>query len=293
MRYSEQILKSWTEPLSQSEKQRAEHSKNMVRSAIAYNPELSNMDIEVFCQGSYANNTNVRAESDVDICVMLKSTFYYDLPKETSKFDFNFASPTISFPQFRAIVKYSLQKKFGEQCVIDGNNSLKIRENTYHVKADVVPAFQYRHYLSLSDIYDEGTLFLTKDGSEIINYPKIHLENGRAKNQDTSHRYKKLVRIMKHIKNNMEDEGLTDGNHITSFLVESLIWNVPNNIITGYESWVETVKHTLNYLLRVFYHNDHQCWKEVSDLLYLFRNRKWSDIEVRYWLHNTYKYLGF
>jgi len=46
---------------------------------------------EIFLQGSYCNDTNIYAESAVDVVIRLDSTFYYDTSKltttETSNFD--------------------------------------------------------------------------------------------------------------------------------------------------------------------------------------------------------------
>lgn len=80
MKYSEQTLQNWTVPLSQTEERRADNTIKMVRKAIDESEELKAMNIEVFIQGSYANNTNVRTESDVDVCVMLKDVFYAEYP---------------------------------------------------------------------------------------------------------------------------------------------------------------------------------------------------------------------
>lgn len=47
---------------------------------------------------------------------------------------------------------------------------------------------------------------------------------------------------MKHVKNEMLDEGKANGDKITSFLVECLVWNIPDATITGYSTWTETVR---------------------------------------------------
>src|ERR1051326_3417660 len=41
--------------------------------------EYNGKSYEVFLQGSYCNDTNVYAESDVDIVICLKTVFYHDL----------------------------------------------------------------------------------------------------------------------------------------------------------------------------------------------------------------------
>ena len=108
------------------------------------------------------------------------------------------------------------------------------------MNADVVPAFQYRDYKAINSLdatrYIEGIKYIANDGSVVINYPKEHISNGKQKNIKTNHAYKKLVRIMKHIRNNMADERKINPDKITSFLTECLVWNVPDSIITGNDS---------------------------------------------------------
>ena len=81
-------------------------------------------------------------------------------------------------------MKKALQEKF--KYINDGNKSLKISENTYHVQADVVPVFQLRNYRYIKsyvvDNFVEGTWLVSKTGQEISNYPKVHIENGKNKN---------------------------------------------------------------------------------------------------------------
>ena len=293
MKYTEQQLQAWTAALSPTEEQRAENTIKMIKSAIDASDNLRAMDIEVFTQGSFANNTNVRSDSDVDVCVMLKDTFFYDLPEGKSASDYGITPSSMTFQRYRDLVKNALEDKFGASYVADGNKSLKIRENTYHVQADVVPAFQYRRYTTTVGRYHEGTRFYAKDGSQVTNYPKVHIKNGTDKNNRTNYKYKKLVRIMKHVKNEMVDDGKTNGDKITSFLVECLVWNVPDSTITGYNSWTETVKQAIIYLYNAIKDDKHKEWGEVSELLYLFRGRKWTDQDAKQWLYDAWNYMGY
>ena len=297
MKYSEEKLQSWTEPLSATEEQRAENAINMVRDAIESNDELSSMDIEVFIQGSYANNTNVRSESDVDICVMLKDVFHSVYPDGKSREDYGFTAASLTFTRYREMVKDALQAKFKSDSVYDGNKSLKVDENTYHVKADVVPSFQLRNYYYWNSTdpnsYVEGTWFVSNSGEEVTNYPKEHVSNGKTKNNETNHKYKRLVRIMKHIRNEMVDDKKANGEKITSFLVECLIWNIPNSTITGYSTWTETVKQAIVYLYSAINNEKHEEWTEVSKMLYLFRGRKWTAQDAKQWLYDAWNYLGY
>lgn len=92
MKYSEQTLQNWTAPLSQTEEQRAENTIKMIRDAINSCDELKYKDIDIFIQGSYANNTNVRSESDVDVCVMLRDTFQTVYAEGKGREDYGFFS---------------------------------------------------------------------------------------------------------------------------------------------------------------------------------------------------------
>lgn len=61
--------------------------------------ELNEMNIQVFMQGSYANNTNVWTESDVDVCIMLKDTFHCEYPEDGKDEDYGFTSSAFTFQE--------------------------------------------------------------------------------------------------------------------------------------------------------------------------------------------------
>ncbi len=67
--FSEDTLSNWIKPPSDSEETKLSNSERMVKKALSEDPVLSNKSIEVFGQGSYANDTNVRLNSDIDINV--------------------------------------------------------------------------------------------------------------------------------------------------------------------------------------------------------------------------------
>src|SRR5258706_16087866 len=91
-KFSEDTFDSWRKPPSNSEESKLEAARKSVRKAITDNAELNKLDLEIFGQGSYANDTNVRLNSDVDINVMYKDEFYYDLPEGKTMTDFGIIS---------------------------------------------------------------------------------------------------------------------------------------------------------------------------------------------------------
>ena len=296
MKYSEEILSGWCQPASNTEESKISNAINMIKDAISKSQELADLDIEVFVQGSYANNTNVRTNSDVDVTIMLKSTVFYELIDGLNSSDYGFTEGQISFSEYKERVIRALINKFGKENLALGNKSVKISSNSYHVDADAVIAFQFRNYKTINssrhDRFIEGIKFISNNGAHVVNYPKQHIQNGIEKNKATNHEYKNLVRIFKHIRNNMVDDSIVDGDKISSFLVECLIWNVPNNVISGYSTWSETVQNAISYLYNEINQNKHLEWGEVSEYLYLFRSRKWSDTDAKNFLEKAWTYLG-
>ena len=269
----------------------------MINDAIQSKEELADINYEIFVQGSYANNTNVRQNSDIDVCVMLTTSFYTNYEEGMSSSDFGYTDGGMSFQEFREFVIDALRKKFGYDSVSPQNKCIDIDANSYHVNADVVPALQYRDYKIIhsrdKDKYVEGIKFRSQDGKWVINYPKDHIGNGRKKNNDTNYRYKKLVRIMKHIRNEMVSTDKVNGDVITSFLVECLAWNVPNSYITKHDTWNETLQDSIAYLWNAIDDGNVNEWGEVSERLYLFKGHKWTLQDAKDFLGKMYNYLEY
>jgi tRNA nucleotidyltransferase (CCA-adding enzyme) len=94
-RFSEETFNHWKRTASQTEETRISNAIRMVKDAVSSSNELKDKNIDIFVQGSYANDTNVRAESDVDVCVMLKDTFYSEKIKGFTREDYGFSEGAI------------------------------------------------------------------------------------------------------------------------------------------------------------------------------------------------------
>lgn len=100
--------------------------------------------------------------------------------------------------------------------------------------------------------------------------------------------------MFKKIRNNMVNDQIIDGDTISSFLTECLVWNVPNRIITGYDTWTETIRQAISYLYHAIKDNKHKEWGEVSERLYLFHSgRKWTASEAQAFMKSMWNYLGY
>ena len=112
-----------------------------MRKAICASTKLSSKDIEVFTQGSYANRTNVRQDSDVDVCVMYTGAFFsdYSMSEGLSGSVFGYTDGDYSYAEFKNDVEAALISYFGEDSVTRGNKAFDVHANTYRIDADVVP----------------------------------------------------------------------------------------------------------------------------------------------------------
>lgn len=298
-KFSEDTFKAWCRPASESEEQQISRAIRMAKDAVRSSDKLKGKDIEIFVQGSYANNTNVRKESDVDVCVMLKDTFYSKYPKGKTSKDYGFTQGTNDYSTYRKDIINAARDKYGEENVKPGNKSIKISENGGRVESDLVPSFLYRNYAAINNSdpnkFVDGVIFFPNNGGQVINYPKQHIENGTAKNKDTHRRYKRQVRLLKRIRYKMIDDGWSVNGGISSFLIECLLYNTPNRIFNGNDTYGEQLKQVIIYLYQQTKPGrEASNWKEVSGMLDLFdTTRKWNMSMVHKFLEQVWKIVKF
>src|SRR2546427_10174527 len=77
----EDTLAGWTAPSSDTEQEKQERTERMIREAVAARKPLAECQLSIYAKGSYANNTNVRADSDVDVAVQCTEAVYWDEEK--------------------------------------------------------------------------------------------------------------------------------------------------------------------------------------------------------------------
>ncbi|MCK9544540.1 MAG: nucleotidyltransferase domain-containing protein, partial [Novosphingobium sp.] len=101
---SEQTLSSWSFA-PEATKYKLTHEQ--IREALSkYLPNeastrsnfiLNNANYDVYLQGSYANSTNIKVDSDVDVVIELKTIFSYNIDNltEIEKNDFHTTYPNL------------------------------------------------------------------------------------------------------------------------------------------------------------------------------------------------------
>lgn len=307
MKYTIEKLRRYAEPLSETETDACKHSINMVaeclrdedlgikirrapqyrerEDAFSYEAEtsLGGNRYTVLLQGSYANNTNIKRESDVDVAVIWedKPFSYHKTPDGYSGFGPN--SYCIDESKRKLVEKFG--DIFGPDMVEMGKKSIKIKENTYHKRIDVVPCVRlilsdYRSFDSFQKRIP-GICIIGADGKRTINFPEVHLENGREKNNRTNHMYKKIVRIIKNIHRDCLENG-TDMPitrqklaEIKSFVLECLVYNVPDGHFIP-NDLAKSLKNVIKYLWR--WEGQYYRMHEINGINLLFGQERPSAI---------------
>ena len=145
-RFSEETLNNWRNPPSDTEEEQLSNAERMVRDAIKDDSFLRKVNVRIFGQGSYANDTNVRLNSDIDINVQYQDAFYFHLPPNTNTSQFGLPPPVFySAKAFKNDVQNALINKFGRD-VTRKNKCVVIEGNTYRIGADVVPTCAYKKF---------------------------------------------------------------------------------------------------------------------------------------------------
>src|SRR5579884_371395 len=289
----EDSLAYWAKPPGSTEQDKCDNAVRAIRKAIDGSTKLSSKAVRVFAQGSYCNRTNVRQDSDVDICVLCTDSIFFDLPQNMSARDFGITTPaSYSYSEYKNDVGAALADYFGSG-VTRGKKAFDIHENTYRVDADAVACFEYHRY-SKDGSYVTGTAFVPDGGNRIVNWPDQNYENGVAKNKVTGGRFKDLVRIIKRLRNKMVDENIAEARPIPSFLNECLIWNVPNGGF-GHDTLKGDVRWAIAYLFNnTMKVEDCKEWGEVNELKYLFgAHQSWTMEQAHTFVSKAWDYVGF
>lgn len=298
MYYSEELLQKYSLPLSRTEKDNCESTIHVVMHLLqdfgfkfvrnlemdkdeddfnfGYSMNVGGKNFTIMLQGSYGNGTGIRQESDVDIAIISESTWHMKYSNFIST-NYGFVDSNFSILEFKKNLatfikdRYPGMIRLGNKCIDFSGNG------TSRKNVDLVPSLRYRDYSNDNkndpSNFVGGIYIKTEDGKSIINYPEQTRSNNIGKNKATSYYYKKLVRIIKEIKSDMLESGFQLADKISSFEIESILYNVPNYVLSeAHYSMKERVKSVVNFLAT----NSNSCsnYTEPNELLKIFDNCK-------------------
>lgn len=209
-----EVLQKWAKPGKNEMSKQTYHALRDVLISKLGLPQSN-----IYLQGSYANSTNVRDNSDIDIVVEFPpeydvrslKNYVYNRIQNANNFQFSLGSKTVKYKGYR---------------------------NQY-VPADIVPCVTVPNKPDCVKIYDSSR------GTIIENYPKIHIKNGESKSGRTDGNSKKAVRMIKNSRNYLEDRGYRT--NISSYTIECMLYNIPDDQFSGNE--YDVCYNILNWLL--------------------------------------------
>ena len=179
----------------------------------------------VYLQGSYPNHTNIRGDSDVDVVAETNQVFYSNVSAVQLR-SAGWPAAQFTWEEFRADVLRALTTCFGTALVSQGNKCINVGGEGNRLNADVVPCFEYKRFSAQLTSHTSGITFWTQSGTQIINYPKQHRNNGSHKNSLCNGNYKPVIRMFKNARNRA-------GSEFPSYFLECLLYNVPTADYTG------------------------------------------------------------
>ena len=204
---------------------------------------LNGRGVEIFLQGSYANDTNTHGDSDVDVVVLCKDSFRSDLtaltPQLQKLHQETFPNASYLWEHLRDDVLAALRAHYGNAAVQQGKKAIKVKTGDGRMTADVLPAIGFRRYATFVDkdnlTAHWGIHFVDSNGIGITNYPKYHIERGQSKNgvDRTKGRYKPTIRLFKNFRSFMVDKGHLDASVAPSYFIECALHNVPDAVFQG------------------------------------------------------------
>lgn len=237
----------------------AKATHESIRRALNRHSWPTGVRFDVYLQGSYRNDTNIRGDSDVDIVAELTSAFRSDLSAlpadQAAAQRAAYSSATYGWAGFRRDVLAALRNYYGGAAITEGKKAIRVEGGAGRLAADVVVCIKYRRYMRFQGIrdqtYAEGmTFYVPPEQRWVVNYPKIHYDNGVTKNSasHTKGWYKPTVRMFKNARSYSVAHGLLAAATAPSYFVECLLYNVPDAQFGG--SWQQAFLGPLGWLWR-------------------------------------------
>jgi len=278
-------------PIPESQLETWSHQGSIAQSSSTYNSiknvlqasdtPYAGKKYSVFLQGSYGNNTNIYAESDVDIVIKLDDCWLSDLEElsqeEKDAYKNAFVDAKYTHVDFKRDVLKVLSDSYGSD-VAAGDKAIAIGASGSRRKADVIAAIQFRRYhrfRSRNDqSYDEGICFFNAAGERIANYPKQHSDNLTSKHQRTNKWLKPMVRVLKNLRSKLVEDGHLKAGIAPSYYVEGLLYNVPKEKYT--DSFQDCFVNAMNWIQNDADKDKLLCANEQYYLLWPNSHTSWS-----------------
>jgi predicted nucleotidyltransferase len=160
-----ELFRTWQKPPSETEDQKSEALKKAVRKAIDSSETLRHHNTSVQVHGSYASNTNVRNNSDIDVQVLFTNMYSNDYSgvDGLSNHGVGLVDSDYTKAQARADLLVAPRSHFWGDRTTDKKNAIHIAPTGSHQEADVIACFRHRRYQGSKQnpSYHEGVRFVS------------------------------------------------------------------------------------------------------------------------------------
>ena len=294
----EQIFSGWTRAEGIVEEGKAKQTLKRVTDALNKSSALSLINLSVYPKGSYRNRTNVVQDSDIDVSVEATSFEHHEMIHAAEGMtiqDFNLTPYTGPYEwwSLKDHVEQALVAEFGTALVERGNKAILVKATSSTLPADVVPCATSVTHTSATGSPHIGVQITPDTGPVIMNYPEQHRIEGLAKNSVTNKRYKRSVRILKRLENEMVKNHVVTT--VPSFLIESLVWNCSSSTFAGQKPWADTIRAVIVEAFNVTKTEEAaKTLLEANNIKFLFHaSQKWTREQANQFLVSAYNYVGY
>ena len=225
---------------------------------------------DIFLQGSYKNDTNLRRNSDVDLVVQLDARLRPRVAALNGGHLRSSGSHVAAYEKwqsFRRLVLAALRANFGD-VVSTGRKSLKVAQGPIPAAADVVVTLKCGN----------GTaLYVPDERRWAVSFPQQHHSKGVGKERGSAGRYKRATRMFKSARNRLLESNALAEDTAPSYFIECLMYNVPNAQFKN--SLAQTYVEAVNWLSMATL-CDFKCQNQLVDLFGNSRDQ-WSVDKAR------------
>lgn len=293
----ESLLSQWAKLPANADQTQREIAERVIaiQSAIAESDALSKRDTRVSIQGSYRHHTNVRLYTDVDINVCLMDIFTtdYTFAQGYSDKKLGISDAAYTHPRFKNELEAALVAAFGRQNLKRRNKEFRLTSSHKRIDTNIVPCIEHRRYRANGSYYS-GTTLQPDRGESFESWPDQHLQNSATKNTKTGKRFNQFVRIMKNLCNYMVTQGSAEAKGMTSFLIECLAYNTPNDLLSS-GRLSHGMRGMLAYLAKTLDDEEQSSkWLEITEMNYLFHSsRPWTRESAGNWVAAAWDWLEY
>ena len=194
-----------------------------IRAALDGYSWPSDITYEVFLQGSYKNDTNLRGDSDVDMVVRLNHRLRPRVAELSGQKLQEDASHQGAYRRWKSFMDHALKAiraRFGN-AAMRGRKTVKVPKGKIPADADLVVTLRYR----------EGIAFyLPDEGRRVVSFPQQHHDHGQKKEEAPNGRFKRTIRMFKSARNRLVEKKVITKNDAPSYFIECLLYDVPDGL---------------------------------------------------------------